>query len=85
MLSGAGDGSASAEPSLGIDVLAWVYWIFAICYALASVAVMLTPLVMRVVLFVRTQIRKCSGSAASGGGMLENQSELDALVPKVKR
>ena len=74
----------STEPSLGIDVLAWVYWLFALCYAIASVTVMLTPIVMRTARFVRAQIRKCFGSAAVNS-TTEDESELDALFPKVKK
>lgn len=60
------------------DTVAWAYWVFALCYALASLAVLLTPIGKRAIAALRA--RGCC--KLSRGRDHWEESELDALVPR---
>lgn len=65
----------SAQDEAAADTLAWVYWIYALCYTLTSLLVLLQAPVLRLVACVRSCVVARSNE-------VEDSSELDALVPR---
>ena len=58
------------------DVVAWIYWLYAVCYTLASIIALLSPLCVRAIECWKNS--KCGG----GRGKSDDSSELHALVPR---
>lgn len=59
------------------DNVAWVYWLYAVCYTIATLVVMLQTPVLRAWSFLRSKLSQGAQSDAS--------SEADALLPKSAR
>lgn len=60
----------------GADLVAWLYWIFAVLYTLASLAALMSVPAQRLVLWLRSRIRRTQHAEPDA------ESELNALLMK---